>query len=128
MRLSILENRVIESMAAHHPDGPIIRAQLALARVSDRRRSATGFHTYLELQHSGRHLPRGAWKTEHMPQASAGHPSLVNGARFVLWLADGYLSCLEGHTRGQNWPIDEEAFTLGRGHRSPFSPREDQGY
>lgn len=113
MKLSDLEKRVLFTIADNHADGRIIKAQIVQSKVDQRDYTGVGFRTYFTLVDTvRRHLNKALWKTKDMPKAYGKHPDLSAGASFVLLLADGFISRLEGQTNGEDWPKDEEKFKI----------------
>ena len=110
MRLSTLEKQVLTGIAAGHPQGSIVVAQMARVRVDQRERSVRGCRTFFSIDAYGRHLDKALWKTEHMPAIYARHPALLAPAKFTLLIADGFISCLEASSHEQSWPEDESRF------------------
>ncbi len=43
---------------------------------------------------------------------SANSPSLTHGAGFLLWVTNGYLTCLEGYAYAEHWLIQDEEWVL----------------
>ncbi len=112
MKLSDLEKKVLFTIADNHADGRIIKAQAAQAKVDQRDYTGVGFRTYFKVKSVRRHLNKAIWKTRDMPKAYGKHPDLSAGASFVLLLADGFISCLEGLTDGEDWPKNEAKFKI----------------
>ena len=112
MKLSDLEKKVLFTIADNHADGRIIKAQVAQAKVDQRDYTGVGFRTYFRVDTVRRHLNKALWKNKDMPKVYGEHPDLSAGARFVLLLADGFISRLEGQTNGEKWPKKEAKFKI----------------
>ena len=112
MQLSTLEKQVLTGIAEGHPQGSIVLAQMARARVDQREYSVCGCRTFFSIDVYGRHLDKALWKTEDMPAIYARHPALPTPAKFTLVIADGFISCLEASSHEAGWPKDEGRFVL----------------
>jgi len=110
--LSAYERRAIEVIATADPQGDVILAQLAAAKCASRDYTGVGLYTDLAVKPGAPLLDEARWKIEDMPKGHAEHPELPNGAGLILWVKDGYISCLESYTYDGSWPQDESLFRL----------------
>ena len=82
-------------------------AQLAVAECVSREYTGVGVYVRLRVDPSAPKLNSVGWTVEHMPMGNAEHPALAAGVGLILWIQDGYISCLECYTYDGNWPDDE---------------------
>ena len=106
----------------HRRDLPVRRS--CIGRLADRRRglatakcisrdyTGVGLYTELLVDPSSPKLNEARWKIEDMPTGDAEHPDLPAGAGLILWVKDGYISCLESYTYEGSWPENESLFRL----------------
>lgn len=88
-----------------------------LERVSSVSRKETGVGFYITFD-----IPKDIPKTFEIDplikhnfcfgDVDASLEGLKNGAGFLLWIADGYLSQLEGYTYGENWPSQIKSYNI----------------
>ncbi|HVP68297.1 MAG TPA: hypothetical protein VMT17_13670 [Anaeromyxobacteraceae bacterium] len=110
--LTHLEQAVLRMfLAGSHPALAALRRQLAAARASSRRGTATSFSTRLDV---GGVAPAAvAARRVVLSDVEAEIPGLAHRASFALFVTDGRLERLEGATRaGEEWPRDLAGFTL----------------
>lgn len=110
--LSEYERRAIETIAESAPQQNVILAQLAVAKCASRDYTGVWLYTDLAVDPGAPLLDEVSWKIEDMPKIHAEHPDLPDGAGLILWIKDGYLSCLESYTYEGRWPQDESLFRL----------------
>lgn len=110
--LSAYERRAIEAIAALDPQRDVILAQLATGKCASRDYTGVGLYTDLAVDPSAALLDEARWKIEDIPKGHAEHPELPDGAGLILWVKDGYISCLESYTYDGSWPRDESLFRL----------------
>jgi hypothetical protein len=111
-QLSKFEHEAIATIALSDPQREIVLAQLALAKCASRAYTGVGLYTELQIDPVAPMLDETRWRTEGMPKGHAEHPELPSGAGLILWVKDGYISCLESYTYEGNWPRDESLFRL----------------
>ena len=110
--LSEYERRAIEAIAASDPQQDVILAQLAAAKCAARDYTGVGLYTDLAVEPGAPLLDEARWKIEDMPKGHAEHPGLPDGAGLILWVKEGYITCLESYTYEGSWPQDESLFRL----------------
>ena len=111
-QLSTYEYEAIKTMAVNSSQPDILLAQLALADCVSRDYTGVGLSTNIVLDPAAPRLNGELWKIEDMPKAYVQHPELDAGAGVILWLKDGYMSCLESYTHGGDWPSDVSLFKI----------------
>ena len=112
MRPSDFEKKVLSEIASADTERNTLLAQVELADVTKREDTGVGFYSHLSLPKNAPRLSSRRWKIEDMPKAHGAHPQLEAGAGFILWIKDGFMTCLEGYTYGGKWPSDEKKFKL----------------
>ena len=110
--LSAYERKAIEAIAASDRQREVILAQLAKAQCASRDYTGVGLYTELAVDPSAPLLDEARWKIEDMPTGDAEHPQVPDGVGLILWVKDGYISCLESYTYEGSWPEDESLFRL----------------
>ncbi len=101
MGVTALEADVLQKLMEAHPDhAALIQAQLALATVTSRRKTPSGF--FLNLAVSPQVLFEPA--NFELNDVYADIEGLEHGAGFVLFVRNGRLSFLEGHSHDEDWP------------------------
>ena len=108
--LSNFEKAFITAIAESDPQRALILAQLQVATVASRDYTGVGLYTELWVPASAPKLDQARWKIEDMPKCSGEHPDLPAGAGFILWVKDGFISCLESYTYDGSWPANEDLF------------------
>ena len=97
---TLLEEAVIAAICEKHPaDRTALEAQFSAAIVSTRENTGAGFCTYFNIDRESTPGIEGA-RLRNGPEVRVG--ALQHGMGFILWLEDGYASCLEGYTYGEN--------------------------
>jgi hypothetical protein len=112
MDLSDYEKRSILAIAGADRESEIMLAQFAAASVTLRDYTGVGLYTHLSIPQTCPSLDVTRWKIEDMPKGHAFHPDLEAGAGLILWLKDGYITCLESYAFGGDWPSYECLFKL----------------
>jgi len=110
--LSGYEREAIATIALSDSQRDIVLAQLVSAVCASRDYTGVGLYTELHVDPSAPKLGEARWKIEDMPKGHAEHPDLPAGAGLILWVKDGYISCLESYTYEGGWPQDESLFRL----------------
>jgi hypothetical protein len=110
--LSAYEHKAIAAIAASDSQRDVMLAQLATAKCISRDYTGVGLYTELHVDPSSPKLDEARWKIEDMPKGDAEHPNLPAGAGLILWVKDGYISCLESYTYEGSWPENESLFRL----------------
>ncbi|HVS09242.1 MAG TPA: hypothetical protein VMS76_05145 [Planctomycetota bacterium] len=110
MKLTELEEAVLRTfLDGDHPVLAALRDHLAACWVSDRYYTGVGFYTDLEMPPETRAAPIDAG---HIGDVTAQIEGLDHGAGFILFIADGRLSLLEGFSYGGDWPSVIGKFTV----------------
>jgi hypothetical protein len=109
--LGDLERAVLEMMAeGDAPEMRKLQEQLAGCVVRSRELTGVGFFTSLEVDRAS------VAPVERLPtpfgDVYAEIEGLAHGAGFLLWIKDGYVDTLEGHSYDEPWPDVIGAFTL----------------
>lgn len=100
--LAPLERAVLDLLLSRAEEGyETLRAQAATATVAHRELTGAGFYTHLSVDRTLPAAPRHVGNPLGDGRAFdndvyADIEGLAHGAGFVLWLEDGWLSCLEG--------------------------------
>ena len=110
--LSAYERQAIKAIATADPQGGVILAQLAAAKCASRDYTGVGLYTDLAVEPGAPLLEEARLRIEDMPKGHAEHPEVPDGVGLILWVKDGYISCLESYTYDGNWPQDESLFRL----------------
>jgi hypothetical protein len=111
MKLSPFEKAVLEkTLAGDHPVLAALRAQLAVATVTDRELTGVGFFTGLSAPSDAPYTPKRGSLVLGGPDAQIA--GLEHGAGFLLFANSGRMSCLEGFTYGEEWPSVVNDFSL----------------
>jgi hypothetical protein len=118
MDLTLLERAVLETLLSRDEPGyDELREQLTSCRVVSREMTGVGFYSTLKVDAAtppvaadvGNPLGTGHAFPDDIYAAIEG---LEQGAGFVLWLDDGWLSQLEGFTYDEPWPDEIRTFTV----------------
>lgn len=112
MELSPFEHNAIALIARSDEQREIVLAQLALTTCASRDYTGVGLYTELRVDRAAPMLDTAPRTMGEMPKGHAEHPELPAGAGLILWIKDGYISCLEGYTYEGSWPQDESLFRL----------------
>ena len=108
--LSGLERMVLEKfLQGDHPTLNTLRAQLSSVKVANREHTGSGFFSELHVADGAPCAP--IMGREHISDVVGKTESLELGLGFVLFIEDGRLSLLEGHTYGENLPIGPISLT-----------------
>ena len=101
MGLTPLEADVmIKLIEAHPQEGVLIQAQLELATVSSRRKTWFGFFLNFAVSPVALFEPADF----ELNDVYGDIEGLENGAGFVLFVRNGKLAFLEGHSHDEDWP------------------------
>ncbi len=93
-----------------HPILGALRLQLEAGVVSERRFSGAGFFIEWEIP-SG--IPCAGVNLDlEINDVLASFPGAGHGARFVLFVRNGFLACLEGFTYDEDWPSNIVQYDL----------------
>jgi hypothetical protein len=111
-QLSNFEREAITSIALSDRQRQVVLAQLALTLCASRDYTGVGLYTKLRVDSAAPKLDENRWKIEDMPRGDAEHPDVPAGVGLILWIKDGYISCLESYTYEGGWPQDETLFRL----------------
>jgi hypothetical protein len=96
---SELERAVLSAICEiHSADRAAIEAQLSTATLLGRENTGCGFFTYIETERRAVVAIVGE-RFRHGPQVKVN--GLEHGLGFVLWLKEGFVSCLEGYSYGR---------------------------
>ena len=106
-----LEHRVLNAVCEMHPtDRTLLQAQLATAEIDNRENTGGGFYTRFSVKRdAGIRLPLHP-RLRDGPGARID--GLAHGMGFVLWLEDGFASCLEGYSYAEH-TVDLDFATVG---------------
>lgn len=109
--LTKLERAVIDMLLAGDDEVLIVlRKQLQACEVKSRELTGVGFFTEFELPDSGEvSLNVRFFK---IGDVFAEIEGLKHGAGFLLYVEDGRIDMLEGHTFGEPWPSEIGEFRL----------------
>jgi|SRR5690242_16048709 hypothetical protein len=121
--LTPLERAVLAYIAdTCSEDGAALRAQVAAARLRDRKNTGSGFFTYFDIDRAA--PPTSERKPRDMRDGPFGKVGgAAHGMGFILWLKDGYADCLEGYcyandeTKG--WDLENLSFELSASPPDP---------
>ncbi|WP_304170096.1 hypothetical protein [Phenylobacterium aquaticum] len=101
LNLNGLETDVLQLLIEAHPDqADLLRAQLGQSTVTSRRWTGAGFFLNFRVQAAERFEP----PRFELNDVYAEIDGLDNGAGFVLFIRDGKIDFLEGHSFGEDWP------------------------
>ncbi|MEW5869264.1 MAG: hypothetical protein AB1894_08320 [Chloroflexota bacterium] len=92
-----------------------LRQQLSCAEIVSREHTGVGFYLSIMVPDRVEELDVDFPMKPNFcfGDVEADIDFLEHGAGFLLWVENGRLSCLEGYTYGDNWPIREvERFQL----------------
>ncbi len=91
----------------------LLRRQLAVCRCSKRELTGGGFYTYLDVSTYGGARPKLNLKFGDVIASMRG---LQNGAGFLLYIDDGFLTMLEGYSFGEPWPDQVDCVAVSYDH------------
>jgi hypothetical protein len=113
-----LERAVLDLLLSRSEEGyGALRAQVATATVAHREVTGAGFYTdlwvdrTLPASHRDVGNPLGEGR-DFGDDVYADIEGLEHGAGFLLWLEDGWLSCLEGFSYAEPWPDTVSRFSV----------------
>ena len=96
-----LEADVLRAIIEAHPEhGALIRAQLELSTIASRRKTGLGFFLNFAVSPLALFEPADF----ELNDVHGGLEGLEGGAGFMLFIRQGKLAFLEGHTHGEDWP------------------------
>ena len=110
--LSKFEREAIAAISASDSQRDIFLAQLAQTSCASRDYTGVGLYTELSVNPVTPKLDESRWKIEDMLHRHAEHPDVPEGIGLILWIKDGYISCLESYTYDGCWPDDESLIRL----------------
>ena len=110
--LSEFERKAIAALAVNDPQRDIILAQLACATCAARDFTGVGVYTEINVATGAPRLEVTRTQAADAPGVYAEHPDVPAGIGLILWLQNGYISCLESYTYEGSWPSDESLFQL----------------
>ena len=112
MELSPYELEAIRTISLDTSYHEILLAQLAKARCGAREYTGVGLYTKILVDAAAPKLNIDLWKIEDLPKGYAEHPDLAAGVSIILWLKDGYMTCLESYSHEGDWPKNESLFRI----------------
>ena len=100
MTFTELERAVLEAICEENPaDRLALEAQLSAVRSLTRENTGAGFYTRFSVRRS----PENAVNGERARRGPAVRvEGLQHGLGFLLWLEEGFASCLEAYSFGEN--------------------------
>ena len=109
--LTPLEREVVQKFLEGNDDIlSTLREQLRSVVVTKREMTGVGFYTAFAVSHGVR---RGTSNRSFViGDVCAKLPGLDYGAGFLLYVQDGVLHMLEGHTYDERWPTEINRFEL----------------
>lgn len=110
--LSPYEINAIRVISDKAHQSEILLAQLAKAECASRDYTGVGLYTNIMVDSTAPKLDLDYWKIEDFPKGYAEHPELPAGIGIILWLKDGYITCLESYTFEGEWPKNEAMFKI----------------
>lgn len=114
MQLSDFERLVLSMIIENDPEQATLSAQLAAATVENRDYTGVGVYTKLFVLPDTPRLQKLNRYIEQVPNVHLAHPSLASGAGALLWMSDGFITCLECYAYDGEWPHDETLFSVAR--------------
>jgi len=97
--LTLLERAVLNEICRQYPkDQALLEAQVASARVTSRENTGAGFFSDLSVARDPAHKVTAGERTRGWVHARIDGLQYEMG--FILFLEDGFLSCLEGYLNG----------------------------
>ena len=95
-----LENAVLNAICdMHSAEREVLETQLATAKLRSRENTGAGFFTYFDVVRESNVTLVGK-RMRFGPQVRV--EGLKLGMGFILWIRDGYASCLEGYSYGES--------------------------
>src|SRR5262249_12674723 len=98
-----------------HPVLALLREQLPVAEVVERKFSGIGFFTYFRVPPSAPRVP--SCRRIVISDVDAEIEGLQHGAGFVLFVDEGILHMLEGFAYAASWPTDAKLKRIYYMHR-----------
>ena len=97
------EDEVIKRIIAENPElSKTLKRQYSSSIILSRKFTGAGFYTEYEITDKSLLLPD---KSNHLGKTQAKVDGLEYGMGFILYVKDGIISTLEGHTYGEAfWP------------------------
>ena len=111
-QLSLYEVEAIKVVSSSGNQSEILLAQLVKAQCASRDYTGVGLYTNIIVDSTAPTLNLDYWKIEDFPNGYAEHPELPAGIGIILWLKDGYMTCLESYTYEGEWPKNEALFRV----------------
>ena len=111
-KLTQFEQMVMNALITGHAEEATLRTQMASAIVESREYSGCGLFTIMKLNQLCQPIASKDRTILDWQSFQLAHPALEHGAGTLLYIADGYVECLECYTYGEDWPADESLFTL----------------
>lgn len=97
--LTLLERTVLNEICRQYPkDRASLEAQVASATVAHRENTGAGFFSYLRVPRDAAYKVTGGRRVRG--EVNAKFDGFKYGMGFILFLEDGFLSCLEGYLYG----------------------------
>jgi hypothetical protein len=95
-----LERAILSAICEKHlEDRAALETQLSTATLRSRENTGAGFYTYFSVQRDST-AAIGGKRLRDGPVARID--GLKHGMGFILWLEEGYASCLEGYSYEEN--------------------------
>jgi hypothetical protein len=95
----------------------LLRAQWGAAVVVKRERTGVGFYTTFAVPSTVPAVPDDS--PRWLGDVYAEIQGLDYGAGFILWIEDGRLNCLEGHSYEDRWPQLITGFRVSKDRPKP---------
>ena len=111
-QLSTFERTAIAALAADDTQQDVILAQLSCSTCQARDYTGVGLYSELAVAPGAPLLDATRFRAAETSSVYAEHPDVPAGVGLILWLKDGYISCLEAYTYEGGWPQDESLFRL----------------
>jgi hypothetical protein len=111
-QLSEFEREAIAALAVSDPQRDAILSQLSCATCASRDYTGVGRYTEIAVAADAPKLDEARSRAADAPSVFAEHPEVPAGVGLILWLENGYISCLESYTYEGSWPQDESLFRL----------------
>jgi hypothetical protein len=112
VELSEFESLLLRAMIAADAERATLGEQLATASVRSREYSGVGLFTELSVAAEAPRLKMTSRYIQDVPKLHLVHPSLVDDAGAILWIAEGAISMLECYTYEGAWPEAEGEFRI----------------
>lgn len=106
--LTALENSVLKKLlTGKNPVLAILREQFASCRLASREITGVGFHCDLEISGDVPRVPE-RFGDFHLSDVLARIDTIEIDVGFVLFVKQGGLILLEGHSYGEDWPLPNQ--------------------